>query len=266
MPSPTFGVQRLVRQNSGALDRMVFHAMGVADPAHYLHHRYLRQALDAAGIEPRQILDAGCGTGDHTIYLAQRFPNAAVVGVDIDEQRVARNRKNAELLGIRNVTFEVQDLTALPWRDRFDLVVSIDVLEHITEQQRAIESLFGSLRKGGRFFFHLPTIRQKPVPFSSHLTDFQAWAEKEHIADDRTAEEFIAVVRNSGFAIESSRRTFGWFTGELATSLFALPHRNTTRNRIMQGILAPVCRALVLADRIGFGERYAVAVAGKRPE
>ena len=266
MPSPTFGVQRLVRQNSGTLDRLVFRAMGVADPAHFLHHRYLRRALDHAAISPREILDAGCGTGDHTIYLAQRFPEARVVGVDIDEQRVARNRRNAELLRVPNVSFEVQDLTRLPWRDRFDLVVSIDVLEHITEQQQAIRSLFDSLRRGGRFFFHLPTIRTKPVPFSTHLADFQAWAEKEHIADDRTAEEFVSVVRRAGFSVESSSRTFGWFTGEMATSLFALPHRDTTRNRILQGLLAPVCRVLVLADQIGFGERYAVAVAGRRPE
>src|SRR6185295_12325483 len=115
---------------------------------------------------------------------------------------------------------------------------------------RAIASLSDSLRKGGRFFFHLPTIRRRPVPFSTHLTDFQAWAEKEHVADDRTADEFLAVVRSSGLSIESSRRTFGWYTGEMATSLFALPHRNTTRNRILQGMLAPICRALVLADRI----------------
>ena len=262
-----FGAQRLVRPEAGTAERWLFRLMGVADPAHYLHHLYLRRVLDGAqGGAPRRILDAGCGTGDHTFYLAQRFPHAEIVGVDVDSSRIARNRETVSLLGVRNVTFEVQDLTQLPWEEQFDLVVAIDVLEHILDQQAAVRSLWRVLHRGGRFFFHIPTARRRPVPFSRWLDGFHAWAEQEHLAEDRTADDFIGVLRVVGFEVMASWRTFGFLTGEMATSLFALPHERTVRNRVLQGMLAPVCRALVLADFLRIdSERYAVAVTGCRP-
>jgi SAM-dependent methyltransferase len=265
MKVPRFGAQRLVRPD--AAERWLFRLMGVADPAHYLHWRYLRESLDRAGdLTPSRILDAGCGAGDHTFYLAQRFPDSEVIGVDVDAARIARNQETAPRLGLRNVSFEVQDLTQLPWVERFDLVISIDVLEHIVEQQTALRCLQRVLRPGGRFFFHIPTKRRRPVPFSAWLGGFHAWAEKEHVAEDRTAEGFVAVVRAAGFEITDSWRTFGFFTGELATSLFALPYDPTPRNKVFQVMLAPVCRALAVADLLQVDrERYAVAVTGRRP-
>jgi len=55
--------------------------------------------------------------------------------------------------------------------------------------------------------------------------------------------------------------TFGYWSGELATSLFALPYRNTWRNRVFQLALAPICRSLAMLDQVGRQRtRYAVAV------
>jgi hypothetical protein len=43
--------------------------------------------------------------------------------------------------------------------------------------------------------------------------------------------------------------------------LFALPYRNTSRNRVAQGLLAPACRTLVLLDPVVRGRiRYAVGM------
>src|SRR6267143_954674 len=87
-----FGEQRLVRSDVGLAHRAAFRVLGVAAPAHYLHHRYLRRALVHLDSAPRTILDAGCGSGDHSFYLARRFPQAQVLGIDIDGVLIARNR------------------------------------------------------------------------------------------------------------------------------------------------------------------------------
>lgn len=263
-----FGEQRLVREDTGLGQRLLFRVLGVADPAHYLHHRYLRQALErhVDQANPQRILDAGCGTGDHAIYLAQRYPRAEVVGVDISPERVATVRQVARQLGLTNTRFEPADLTVLPFANEFDFVFSIDVLEHIIEQRKALSNLAGALRPGGIAFFHIPTARPRPVPFSRWLEDFHSWAEGEHLAEELTPSDFTQRVRETRLEVMDSRATFGYLTGELATSLFALPYRNTPLNRVFQVALAPLCRLLALADSLDPSQtRYAVAVLARRP-
>ena len=262
-----FGEQRLVPRRSGMAERWLYRAMGIADPAHYLHFRYLQAALRSLGhFHPRQILDAGCGRGDHSLYLARRYPSAEVVGIDIDEHLITRNRDAARELKLKNVRFEVGDLSRIDRTENFDLVVSIDVLEHISNQADALAALARALEPGGVAFYHIPTVRERPVPFSGRLDDFHAWAAEEHIADDHTAESFIDAVGESGLRVLRGTPTFGFYTGEMATSLFALPYRNTPLNRVLQGLLAPVCRVLTLADGLGREQpHYAVAVLSTKP-
>jgi SAM-dependent methyltransferase len=261
-----FGEVRQLPQAARA-ERLLYRVMGVADPAHWLHFRYFSQALDSwQGFAPNRILDAGSGRGDYAFYLARRFPEAQVVGVDFDAARVARCRELTAALGLTNVTFQTGDLVTIGFDEPFDLIVSIDVLEHIVEQKAAIHNLKNNLAPDGRFFFHIPTVREKPVLFSGMLASFHEWAEHEHIAEDRRAEEFTAIVADTGLTVERSFRTFGRYTGELAVSLFALPHRNSGLNRILQGLLAPVCRVVASADGFNLeSTRYAVGVMGHRP-
>lgn len=241
--------------------------MGVADPAHYLHHVYLKRALGSLGtFSPKRILDAGCGSGDHSLYLARRFPTAQVEGVDLLGDSIRLASDSAQALGIDNVVFEKRDLTTLEVEAEYDLIISIDVLEHIPRQEFVLGQLRKALRPGGHAFFHIPTVRPKPVPLSKHLKSFHQWAAEEHIADDRTADEFVDILQRIGYTIVTKYLTFGYFTGELATSLFALPHRQSALNRIFQGVLAPPCRLIAALDPIVPSKpRYAIGVLLRSP-
>lgn len=262
-----FGMQREVREGAGVFQKLLSRTIGAVDPAHWLHFQYFKRALDGVvGFTPRRILDAGCDTGDFTFYLAQRFPEAEVIGIDIDPRRVDHCTRMAARLGLANVRFEVADVCHLPFgAGAFDLVVCIDVLEHVSAPPAALRGLAGSLRPGGAYFFHVPTARRKPVPLSRYLTAFHAWAAVEHQTDDFTPETFVALVEGAGLVPARVQRTFGWWTGELATSLFALPYHNTPINRVFQVVLILPCRLLAALDFLGQGgERYAVAVEGRR--
>lgn len=256
-----------MRPGTGTAERLLFSVMGVADPAHHLHHLYLRRALDLLDLQnPTRILDAGCGAGDHAFYLARRFPQSRVTGVDLDAARIEENMRAARRLNLRNVDFEVADLGNLEDVEQFDLIVSVDVLEHIPDQVNVIAGLKRSLRRGAFAFFHLPTTRTRPVLFSRYLHSFHAWAESEHLAEERTASEFLKILQGVGFQVINSVETFGLLTGELATSLFALPHAPGPMNRILQALLAPACRIISLGDFLHFdNRRYAVAVILQKP-
>jgi SAM-dependent methyltransferase len=261
-----FGEQRLVRSDVSSVHRLLYRIMGVPDPAHYTHHRNLRSALDGVpSFRPKRILDAGSGAGDHTIYLARRYPDADILGVDLDSALVDRANESVRRIGLRNIRFEAADLTAFESPADFDLIISIDVLEHIPDQPKALRRLAQALRPGGWSYYHIPTVRLRPAPFSNHLDAFHDWAEEEHLAKELTAEEFVHAVRDSGLDVVESRRTFGYWTAEMATSLFALGFRDSAAHRIYQAAVAPVCRMLAIADGIhATGERYAVSVLSQR--
>ena len=132
-------------------------------------------------------------------------------------------------------------------------------------QAAALENLSRALRPGGVAFFHLPTIRERPVPFSPWLSGFRDWAAREHVAEEQTWDEFVKMVEACGLPIVRAYRTFGYFTGELATSLFALPYAPTKINKMLLGLLAPPCRILARADTLNLeSTRYAVAIVARK--
>jgi SAM-dependent methyltransferase len=111
--------------------------------------RVIAQLLDSlgapAGIE---ILDAGCGSGRNMVDLARR---GSVTGVEISDASVARARER----GIGEV---VQcSLTELPFADgQFDLVVCLDVIEHIEDDMRALRELRRVTVAGGHMLVMVP--------------------------------------------------------------------------------------------------------------
>jgi 2-polyprenyl-3-methyl-5-hydroxy-6-metoxy-1,4-benzoquinol methylase len=264
---PRFGEQRLVLPEQSAMARLLYRAIGLADPAHWLHARYFQQAVEThMRYQPRTILDAGCGRGDFAFWLARRFPGADVLGVDIDQERIARNRETAQRLGIGNARFEVADIAAAAAAARFDFICAIDVLEHVPHQEEAFRSLAAALNPGGLLFIHIPTVRLQPVLLHSRLKDFHEWGEKEHVAEERTAEQVEQLVRSTGLQITESRRTFARYTGELATGLFNMPYRPTLSNQIVQALLALPARALAMADSPAQkGPHYALALSAHKP-
>lgn len=99
---------------------------------------------------PRDVLDAGCGTGEITARLAGLFPQAALTGVDLEEEHLARARARCAAAGAR-VRFAREDVLALSLPDAsFDLVVSRHVLQAVPDAARAVRELARVLRPGGR--------------------------------------------------------------------------------------------------------------------
>src|ERR1039457_1679509 len=111
-----------------------------------LFHRY------ALPVEPR-ILDAGCGTGEWSSRLAELFPRAQVVGVDIFDHDLDLARSRYASLAPR-LTFEHQSVFELRAADRsFDLTVCRHVLHSIPYPERVIAELVRVTRPGGYLHF-----------------------------------------------------------------------------------------------------------------
>lgn len=94
--------------------------------------------LDAAAADgpPTRILEIGVGEGIVTRRVVQRFPTASVVGLDLPDTELAEHWSEGQL------TCLFGDATTLPFPDRaFDLVMAIEVFEHLPDTDGALREL-----------------------------------------------------------------------------------------------------------------------------
>jgi len=111
-----------------------------------------RVLADHAGIRPGQrVLDAGCGVGGSSLWLAEQR-GAAVVGITPVASQVARARRfaTARRLADRAV-FEQADYTGTPFPDAsFDVVWALESLCHAPDKAAFYREAARLLRPGGR--------------------------------------------------------------------------------------------------------------------
>jgi SAM-dependent methyltransferase len=97
----------------------------------------LAAALDRLEEPPARVLDVGTGTGKAARLVAERFPGAEVVGLDLSAGMVAEARRllPGELAG--RVRFEAGDASVLPYADgAFELVVLLNMIPFFAELAR----------------------------------------------------------------------------------------------------------------------------------
>jgi cyclopropane fatty-acyl-phospholipid synthase-like methyltransferase len=107
---------------------------------------------DRAGIgDGARVLDAGCGVGGSSIWLA-RERGARVTGVTLDPGQAAMARENAVARGAAGARFEVADFaqTGFP-RASFDVVWNMESLCHARDPRAYLAHVAELLRPGGRF-------------------------------------------------------------------------------------------------------------------
>jgi len=104
--------------------------------------------------EVRRVLDAGCGPGATTWAMAQRYPQADVVGVDVEAPALALARcLNAES---GRCTFLDTPLEEFAPDAGFDIIQCREVLEHVFDPALAVRRLVSLLRPGGVAYLEMP--------------------------------------------------------------------------------------------------------------
>ncbi len=110
---------------------------------------------------PERVIDFGCGRGLHTILIAEEFPASEVIGVDVDEESLRFARLCADASGLTNVTFVKAESAAALDFSPADLVVSVDVLEHVRDDRSVINALAERVKPGGTLVLHVPLAGQR---------------------------------------------------------------------------------------------------------
>ena len=96
------------------------------------------------------VLDFGCGPGTLSVGLARLIEPGELHGVDIEESQIAIAQSVAQAGGHHNATFQVADVTDLPFEDdSFDIAHCHTVLTHVPDTQAALSEIRRVLKPGG---------------------------------------------------------------------------------------------------------------------
>jgi SAM-dependent methyltransferase len=114
----------------------------------------------------REILIAGCGTGQHAFDSAQYFPDARILAVDISRASLAYARRKTREEGLQNVEYAQADILKLGSIGRsFDLIEAVGVLHHLADPKAGWRVLLSLLKRGGimRIGLYSETARRSVV-------------------------------------------------------------------------------------------------------
>jgi len=126
-------------------------ARSARTPFEYFRRQFPAASLPSAGGNGRtEILIAGCGTGQHSIGMAQIFKDARVLAVDLSLSSLSYAIRKTQELGLTSIEYAQADLLELgSFQREFDVIASVGVLHHLADPFTGWRVLLSRLRPGG---------------------------------------------------------------------------------------------------------------------
>ena len=156
-------------------------------------------------LQPRRVLDLGCGIGNSTLPWARAFPQARVEGIDVAAPQLRYAHARAESLGVpAHFSQRNAESTGFP-AGSFDLVVS-HIMLHETSRS-ALPAILRECRRllaPGGLMLHLEIPRGRD-PYEKFIFNWEAWNNNETFAVFLTDLDLAALAVDCGFEASSTR-------------------------------------------------------------
>ena len=105
-----------------------------------------------------RILDAGSGFGQYSYRMSRIFAGSIIKGVDVKQEQIDDCNRFFTSIGLqKRVNFEYVDLTKFTEPYCYDLILSVDVMEHIQEDELVFNNFYKSLRRNGVLLISTPS-------------------------------------------------------------------------------------------------------------
>lgn len=126
------------------------------DVAQHLHETVMRRILASANLSPsdlrgKSVLDAGCGTGEKSVYFAMH--GAKATGIDLSENSLSLAKRNSKKFKVeKSCEFRKLDIFDLPNNfsaNSFHHIFSIGVIHHTNNPKKCVEIFSKLLKPGG---------------------------------------------------------------------------------------------------------------------
>lgn len=192
-----------------------------------------------------RVLEIGCGSGNTLAWLKGIRRCAWTAGVELSPGAAAEARKQVDVVFQGNI-----EAMELPVEDEtVDLILCLDVLEHLVDPWSVVARLQRLLSPGGALIASIPNVRHKSVLVP--LVLMGKWDYTEEGILDRTHLRFF--VRNTAVALLES-------SGLRMDKIIATGLGRSRKSRLVNGLLPSIIRSF-------FEKQYLLrAIKGPRPE
>lgn len=167
-------------------------------------HDELKKWKSSNNSKPVKILDAGAGFGQYSYYLSEE-KNHNILAVDVKDEQVADCNRFFQQIGRNNVVFEVADLTQFQKPDTYNLILSVDVMEHILEDVLVFKNFCASLKDGGMLLISTPSDQGGSDVHEGSDSSFI----EEHVRDGYNVKDIEDKLKSAGFTKVDVRYSYG---------------------------------------------------------
>jgi 2-polyprenyl-3-methyl-5-hydroxy-6-metoxy-1,4-benzoquinol methylase len=152
------------------------------------------------------VLDAGAGFGQYTWRMSRMNRDWKIKAVDIDPEHIRDNARFFDATGLSGrVLCETVDLTGLKETDSYDFILSVDVMEHIKEDELVFRNFFRALKPGGTLLISTPSDKGGS---DVHDNDDHSFID-EHVRDGYGIGEISQKLGKAGFTNIQAKYTYG---------------------------------------------------------
>ena len=146
------------------------------------------------------VLDAGSGFGQYDYYMSQLGKRWKIKGVDVKQEQI--DDCNAFFTKAKlsdRVTFEFCDLTKLDEKDKYDLILSVDVMEHIEEDEKVFENFYKAMKPGGMLLISTPSDQGGSDTHDHDHEEGVSGFIDEHVRDGYGIDDITGKLTRAGF-------------------------------------------------------------------
>jgi len=156
-----------------------------------------------------RVLDAGSGFGQYSYRMSRIFADSIIKGVDVKQEQIDDCNRFFTSIGLdERVNFEYADLTKFIEPYSYDLILSVDVMEHIEEDELVFSNFYKSLRNNGVLLISTPS-DQGGSDTHEHDHDVVHGFIEEHVRDGYGIDDISQKLNRAGFSDVEVRYTYG---------------------------------------------------------
>lgn len=154
-------------------------------------------------VNPKRILDVGCGSGNSTHELKKRWPNAEIIGIDNSTAMIEKARSLYD-----DTKFILQDATDdLSSLGKFDIIFSNTAIQRIPDHENLIKSLYNLLEDKGILAIQLPLVdevkAQQALYELEHVKKYKQYLDNKSLRFNTKSKEYYYDILSSLFDPES---------------------------------------------------------------
>ncbi len=193
----------------GGFDARYFPELYRLEEGHFwFRHRtgIILKAIEQYAADAHSALEVGCGTGVVLAAIRHVFPQMSLSGSDLFAQGLTYAQARVPDAMLYQI-----DACRMPFEEEFDLILALDVLEHIGDDKKAFEEIHRSLKPGGHV---IVTVPQHPWLWS--IQDEKAFHQRRY-----TRQGLVGMMIHTGFEIKYATSFMTLLLPLMAASRFA---------------------------------------------